>query len=105
MKYSDTELYLYELDNNKLNNVLSLSEKEKKKYFMQLVDRFYPDSSSDYIPTLLIAYYTSFLLESILRENEVLAAGFTPIYTPTGLIRELANDIYKLDEDISMQIH
>jgi len=98
---SDTDFYLYELDNTTLNFILSLSQKELDEYIYALICRFYPkvDKTDEKYINLKKAYKASFALEKIYRVNTLLSNNYTAIYTKTGLIKEVVLDLY----DIGME--
>lgn len=95
---SDSYFYLYELDNDTLNFILSLSSQDLEKYLHSLIQRFYSKSLSDkeqYFK-LVEAYKSSFALEKLYRVNKLIHANFTCIYTSTGLIRDVVLDLYSI---------
>ena len=95
---SDTDFYLYELDETTLDFILSLSNEELDEYVYALICRFYPNisNSEDRHKELKKAYKASFAIEKIYRVNSLISNNYTAIYTKTGLIRELVLDLYNI---------
>lgn len=90
--------FLSDLPTKQLKRIIELEESKKYRYFAQLIQRFYPDASDSTKAHLLAAYYSSFALEYIYRNQPVINSSFTCIYTSTGLLRELVNDLYSFDD-------
>lgn len=99
---TNNTLILEDLPDESLNSVLSLSSDLKIKYFSAMVDTFYPNiekNNEEYIN--MIEYYIScFYVEKLYRSNRFFNEKFTPIYTKTGLIRDIVADLYYLDESL-----
>lgn len=95
----DNNLYLYDLSDDKLNDILNLSEDDLHYYIHSLISRFYKDVDTDTYIKLKNAYKGSFVLEKLYRANSILINNYTAIYTKTGLVRELVNDLYSLDAE------
>jgi hypothetical protein len=97
-------LELYNLDDETLDYALSLTEEAKLGYFHNLISKYYSDEklSPEQYKDLQIAYRSSFILEKIYRSNKIMQKGFRPVYTRTGLIRELVNDLYFLDTSVNI---
>lgn len=95
---SDTNFYLYELDDTTLDFILSLSIKELDEYVYALICRFYANVSieDEKYNELKKAYKASFAIEKIYRVNSLIGSNYTAIYTKTGLIRELVLDVYNI---------
>lgn len=93
---------LFNLEEDTLNYVLSLPEEAKTGYFHTIITRYYneDDLSSEKYKELQLAYRASFMLEKIYRNNKYLKDGFRPVYSKTGLIRDLTNDIYFIAENL-----
>lgn len=96
------KLHLYDLKDDSLDAILALPEDNKLSYFCSLVETFFPEvstGSEEYVD-LLESYYSSFYTEKLYRSNNFLREKFTAIYTDRGLIRNLVNNLYYLDEDL-----
>tara|TARA_R110002020_G_scaffold29767_11_gene94017 strand:- start:16691 stop:16987 length:297 start_codon:yes stop_codon:yes gene_type:complete len=93
---------LYELEENTLDYVLSLSEVERLTYYSTLIDKFYPKipKETTEFERLLNAYETSFVVEKLYRNNKSFKEGFTNVYTQTGLLRNIISDLYFADDDL-----
>lgn len=98
-------LFLYKLDDETLESILESSDEEKHSYFLHLIRLYFPGSSKELKSKLMSAYVSSFILEYIVRNHEGMSEGFSCIYTPQGLIRELVNDLYKIEEEYKYQIN
>lgn len=87
---------LYNISDATLNTILNLSDEELTKYIHQLIEKFYPDHMSDdkMYSDLVVGYKSSFIIEKIYRDNLGFQSGFQAIYTKTGLIRDIINDLY-----------
>lgn len=98
MVYSDSHFYLYDLDTDILNALL-LDEAELNKYIAFLIEKYYasvqPDTSE--YKKLHNAYKSSFILEKLYRSYEYISDNYTAIYTKTGILRELTNDLYSIE--------
>ena len=93
---------LFNIPESTLNYVLSLPEEEKTGYFHTIINRYYADRelSSEKYKELQVAYRASFMLEKIYRNNKAIRDGFRPVYSKTGLIRDLINDLYFIAENL-----
>jgi hypothetical protein len=93
---------LENLSNESLDAILSLPIEKKASYFTGMIKSFYPKIEED-IPEfddLLATYASSFYVEKIYRSNRFFNEKFTPIYTSTGLIRNIIADMYYTDDDL-----
>ena len=93
---------LQELSDESLDTVLSFSPDRKAKYFETMVDTFYPrlaKGSSEY-EDMVATYLSCFCVEKIYRSNRFFNEKFTPIYTTTGIIRNIVADLYYLDNEL-----
>ena len=98
-----TQSFLLEdLPDENLDQILSLPPKGKGHYFSRLIKNFYPDhkEDSEEYSKLLEAYVSSFYLEKLYRSNRFFNESFTPVYTSTGLIRNIVADIFFTDDDL-----
>jgi len=95
---------LAEMDEKTLDYVLTRSPEERQRYFSGLIINHFPKISqeTEQFLQLLVGYECSFMLEKLYRNNLHLREGFTPIYTQTGLIREIVNDIYMHDDKLKV---
>lgn len=105
MKSNDSHLYLHELSTDTIKDINRLDQDSKATYFMNLISRFYPNAEGETVTNLASAYYGSFMMEEKVRTYPGLAQAFTVVYTKTGLIREVVNDIYFLQEEYKYQIN
>lgn len=93
---------LQDLSDESLDTVLALSLEQKSKYFITLAQTFYPglDKDSAEFEDLITSYVSSFYVEKLYRANRFFNEKFTPIYTSTGLIRNIIADMYYADDDL-----
>lgn len=95
------ELLLEEFPDDALDQVLSLPPKGKSIYFTKLAREFYdfPDESDEMIQ-IVESYISSFYVEKLFRTNRFFNEKFTPVYTNTGLIRNIWSDLFFTDDDL-----
>jgi len=96
------EFNLHKLSDEKLENILLMSETATNIYIHTLIEKHYPqvEVNSDTYTSLKIGYKSSFVLERYYRTNLTVQRGFTAVYTRTGLIRNIINDIYYTEDDL-----
>lgn len=99
---TDEELNLYKLDDNTLNTILSMEEKDKTLYIHHLIEKFFPSiiPNSDEYGDLQLSYRSSFKLEKLYRSDPVFHETFTLVYTQHGLVRDAVNDMYFTDDHL-----
>lgn len=98
----NNDFILEELPDESLDAVLAMPMDNKVIYFSKLIEHFYPDLSEEdeqYVE-LLELYISSFYVEKLYRSNRFFNEKFTPIYTMTGLIRDISADMFLLDKDL-----
>ena len=105
LSYNDSSFFLHKLTDQRLEDILSLSDEDSHLYYLNLIRRFYPGSDQEQKRKLMKAYRGSFTFEYLLRTEPELADAFTCIYTQTGLIREVSNDLYFIGEPYQYQIN
>ena len=95
-------LVLKNVPEDKLDSVLALSESEKAVFFSNLIQKYYPtvEIGSDQFEILKANYLSSWITEKIYRNNTYMSSCFSVIYTKTGLIRNICNDIYYTSDDL-----
>lgn len=93
---------LQDLTNDSLDAVLSLPLQQKSNYFVAMVKSFYPkiEESTPEFESLIASYISSFYVEKIYRSNRFFNEKFTPVYTKTGLIRNIIADMYFTNDDL-----
>ena len=93
---------LFNLPEERLNYILALPDEQKTGFFHSIITRYFNDEdlTSEKYKELQLAYKASFMLEKVYRNNKALKEGFRPIYTKTGLIRDLVNDLYFTDDNL-----
>lgn len=92
---------LEEFPEDALDQVLSLPPQGKSKYFAKLAKEFYdfPEDSEEF-KDIVESYISSFYLEKMYRSNRFFNEKFTPVYTTTGLIRNVWADLFFTDDDL-----
>lgn len=93
---------LQDLSDESLDYVLSLSSSEKASYFKAMVDTFYPrlTKDTDEYEEMVATYLGSFCVEKLYRSNRFFNEKFTPIYTHTGIIRNIISDLYYSHDEL-----
>ena len=93
---------LENLSDESLDAILSLPIAQKASYFTGMIKSFYPAVKEDtpQFDDLIGSYASSFYVEKIYRSNRFFNEKFTPIYTSTGLIRNIIADMYYADDDL-----
>jgi hypothetical protein len=93
---------LENLSDESLDAILSLPLDRKASYFTGMIKSFYPKVEEDTpeFDNLIGTYVSSFYVEKIYRSNRFFNEKFTPIYTSTGLIRNIIADMYYADDDL-----
>lgn len=84
-----------------LDQINNLPIRQKVEYVEELIAKYYPhlEKGTEDHTNLLVSYINSFITERTLRDNEYIRESFTAIYTKTGLIREIVNDLYYTHDD------
>ena len=75
---------------------------DKRAYFHKLIETYYPDVLDDEFEyeELLQNYISSMYVEKLYRSNRFFNEQFTIVYTQTGLIRNVINDTYFVEDDL-----
>lgn len=92
------------LPDDKLEFILSMDEEQIGIYVDNLIQKYYPHLRQDtehfeQYEKVKEQYINSFYLERIIRISEPIQDGFIPVYTDTGMIRELQNELYSFEEE------
>ena len=97
-----TDLTLCELQDETIDYLLGMQLDDKRAYFHKLIETYYPDASDDEFEyeELLQNYISSIYVEKLYRSNRFFNEQFTIVYTQTGLIRNVINDIYFVEDDL-----
>jgi len=91
----ETRFFLSDLSDGEINAIFSLEANEFNNYVRTIIERFFGlNHSEEGLERLLLGVRSSLLLEKMYRDNPILCAGFTPVYTKHGMIQSLQNDIY-----------
>jgi hypothetical protein len=95
-------LLLNEVDEDKLDAVLSLNEMGKTIFFATLIQSHFPhiEKSSEQYKSLQVHYRCCWMMEKIYRNNQFMKECFSVVYTKTGLIRNIWNDLYYTEDDL-----
>jgi len=97
-----TDLTLCELQDETIDYLLGMQLDDKRAYFHKLIEAYYPDALDDEFEyeELLQNYISSIYVEKLYRSNRFFNEQFTIVYTQTGLIRNVINDIYFVEDDL-----
>ena len=97
-----SEFRLEDFSDESLDSILCLTIESKTKYFEAMVKSYYPkvDQDTDHFVELVESYISSFYLEKLYRSNRFFNEKFIPIYTNTGLIREVVSDLFFIDDTL-----
>ena len=97
-----TDLSLCELQDETIDYLLGMHLDDKRAYFHKLIEAYYPDALDDEFEyeELLQNYISSIHVEKLYRSNRFFNEQFTIVYTQTGLIRNVINDIYFVEDDL-----
>ena len=95
-------LVLSEVDEEKIDVVLTLPDPAKIEFFGQMISQFFPHAMEDEkkFAELQRAYRDCWMMEKLYRNNIFLKESFTIVYTQTGLIRNIWMDMYYTDDDL-----
>ena len=97
-----TDLTLCELQDETIDYLLGMQLDDKRAYFHKLIETYCPDALDDEFEyeELLQNYISSMYVEKLYRSNRFFNEQFTIVYTQTGLIRNVINDIYFVEDDL-----
>ena len=97
-----TDLTLCELQDETIDYLLGMQLDDKRAYFHKLVETYYPNAlnNEDEYEDLIENYIACMYVEKLYRSNRFFNERFTIIYTQTGLIRNIINDIYFIEDDL-----
>ena len=97
-----TDLTLCELQDETIDYLLGMQLDDKRAYFHKLVETYYPNAlnNEDEYEYLIENYISCMYVEKLYRSNRFFNERFTIIYTQTGLIRNIINDIYFIEDDL-----
>jgi hypothetical protein len=96
------DLVLGELPDESLDVVLGMTLAQKAAYFSSIVAKYYTkiDKDSPEFEELIATYVSSYYVEKLYRANRFFNEKFTPVYSNTGLIRNIIADMYYADDDL-----
>jgi hypothetical protein len=97
-----SEFRLEDFSDESLDSILCLTIESKTRYFEAMVKSYYPkvNQDTDHFVELVESYISSFYLEKLYRSNRFFNEKFIPIYTNTGLIREVVSDLFFIDNTL-----
>jgi hypothetical protein len=98
----NSDFRLEDFSDESLDSILCLTIESKTKYFEAMVKSYYPKvcQDTDYFVELVESYISSFYLEKLYRSNRFFNEKFIPVYTNTGLIREVVSDLFFIDDTL-----
>ena len=97
-----SELTLCEMEDTTLDFLIGLPIEDKHAYFHKLIETYYSDSLNNEkeYDELLQNYISCIYVEKLYRSNRFFKEQFTIVYTQTGLIRDIINDIYFIEDNL-----
>ena len=97
-----TDLTLCELQDETIDYLLGMQLEDKRAYFHKLVEVYYPNAlnNEEEYQDLIENYISCMYVEKLYRSNRFFNERFTIVYTQTGLIRNVINDIYFVEDDL-----
>ncbi len=97
-----TDLTLCDLQDETIDYLLGMQLDDKRAYIHKLIETYYPNALKDELEyeSLLENYISSMYVEKLYRSNRFFNEQFTIIYTQTGLIRNIINDVYFVEDDL-----
>ena len=97
-----TDLALCDLQDETIDYILGMQLDDKRAYIHKLIETYYPNSLKDELEyeSLVENYISSMYVEKLYRSNRFFNEQFTIIYTQTGLIRNVINDVYFVEDDL-----
>lgn len=98
----NSSLLLCDLSDESLDTLIALPANAKVVYFSTLISKYYPTISenTDEWKDLLDSYASSLYVEKLYRSNRFFNEMFTVVYTDTGQIRDIVNELYFNQEDL-----
>ena len=96
------EITLSDIENDTLDYLIGMPMQDKHAYFHKLIETFYPKclNNEDEYEALLENYVSCIYVEKLYRTNRFFREQFTIVYTQTGLIRDVINDMYFNDDSL-----
>ena len=97
-----SDLTLCDLQDETIDYLLGMQLDDKRAYFHKLIETYYQDVLDDEFEyeELLQNYISSMYVEKLYRSNRFFNEQFTIVYTQTGLIRNVINDTYFVEDDL-----
>jgi|TARA_E500000178_G_C16664019_1_gene591955 hypothetical protein len=95
-------MLLQDISNEDLDSILGMSLPGKKSFFAKMINKHFPELKEEdpmYKDTLE-AYLSSFYVEKLYRSNKFFQEKFVMVYTNTGLVRNVINELYFTDDHL-----
>ena len=95
-------MLLQDISNEELDSILGMSLSGKKSFFAKMISKYFPELKEEdpmYKDTLE-AYLSSFYVEKLYRSNKFFQEKFVMVYTNTGLVRNVINELYFTDDHL-----
>lgn len=95
-------MLLQDISNEDLDSILGMPLSSKKSFFAKMINKYFPELREEdpmYKDTLE-AYLSSFYVEKLYRSNKFFQEKFVMIYTNTGLVRNVINELYFTDDHL-----
>jgi len=95
-------MLLQDISNEDLDSILGMPLSSKKSFFAKMINKYFPELREEdpmYKDTLE-AYLSSFYVEKLYRSNKFFQEKFVMVYTNTGLVRNVINELYFTDDHL-----
>ena len=95
-------MILQDLSNEDLDSVLGMPLHSKKTFFAKMIGKHFPELKEEdpmYKDTME-AYLSSFYVEKLYRSNKFFQEKFVMVYTDSGLVRNVINELYFTDDHL-----
>jgi hypothetical protein len=95
-------MLLQDISNEDLDSILGMPLSSKKSFFAKMINKYFPELKEEdpmYKDTLE-AYLSSFYVEKLYRSNKFFQEKFVMVYTNTGLVRNVINELYFTDDHL-----
>ena len=95
-------MLLQDLSNEDLDSILGMPLQGKKTFFAKVISKHFPElrENEPMYNDTLEAYLSSFYVEKLYRSNKFFQEKFIMIYTDTGLVRNVINELYFTDDHL-----
>tara|TARA_B100000519_G_C14098492_1_gene369834 strand:- start:19 stop:315 length:297 start_codon:yes stop_codon:yes gene_type:complete len=95
-------MLLQDISNEDLDSILGMALPSKKTFFAKMIAKYFPElkEGDPMYNDTLEAYLSSFYVEKLYRSNKFFQEKFVMVYTNTGLVRNVINELYFTDDHL-----